>query len=195
MNEKDYHSLAEFGLNIAPVPLKLEGKDRDLVGYGSYLVNAAGDCNGCHSAGPQSEFLPGHNPYFANQGPTEVNPDTYLGGGRNFGPLGSRSPDIISRNLTPDKTGLPEGGTSFKEFVEIMRTGVDFDHLHPNCVDANSTDCLDPPFDGSRLQIMPWPIYRNMSNRDLLAIYTYLSAVPCVPHTLADGEIYHDCGP
>ena len=34
----------ETGLTIAPIALDLEGKDRDLVGLGSYLVNAAGDC-------------------------------------------------------------------------------------------------------------------------------------------------------
>jgi hypothetical protein len=27
---------------------------------------------------------------------------------------------------------------------------------------------------------MPWPIYRNMTDHDLRAIYEYLSAIPCV---------------
>jgi len=27
---------------------------------------------------------------------------------------------------------------------------------------------------------MPWPTYQNMSDRDLLAIYTYLSAIPTI---------------
>jgi len=44
------------GFQIAPVPLNLKGKDHELVGLGSYIVNAQGDCNGCHSAGPQTEF-------------------------------------------------------------------------------------------------------------------------------------------
>ena len=41
---------------------------------------------------------------------------------------------------------------------------------------------------GSRLQIMPWPVYRNMTNHDLRAIYEYLSAVPCIegPATPSD---------
>jgi hypothetical protein len=52
------------GFEIAPVPLNLEGKNRELVGLGSYIVNAVGDCNGCHSAGPPSEFAnPGGNPF------------------------------------------------------------------------------------------------------------------------------------
>ncbi|MEY2411603.1 MAG: hypothetical protein QOD84_209, partial [Acidobacteriaceae bacterium] len=117
------------GFAIAPVPLNLEGKDRNLVGLGSYIVNAQGDCNGCHSAGPATEFAPGGNPYFGQ--PAVVNPATYLGGGRDFGPFPAPGfPNIISRNLTPDKTGRAEGGHTFEEFVQIIRTGTDFDHLH-----------------------------------------------------------------
>src|SRR5450755_3444208 len=47
------------GLAITPVTLNTQGKDMNLVGYGSYLVNAVGDCNGCHSAGPQTEYAIG----------------------------------------------------------------------------------------------------------------------------------------
>jgi hypothetical protein len=39
-------------------------------------------------------------------------------------------------------------------------------------------DPEDPP---SLLQVMPWPTFRNMSDRDLEAIYEYLSAIPSVP--------------
>src|SRR3984893_10062139 len=67
------------GLQIAPVPLNMVGKDVNLVGYGSYLVNANGDCNGCHSAGPQTQYATGGNPYFG-QHPAVENPVTYLGG-------------------------------------------------------------------------------------------------------------------
>jgi hypothetical protein len=38
---------------------------------------------------------------------------------------------IISRNLTPDASGKPEGHT-LGEFLTIMRTGVDMDQRHPN---------------------------------------------------------------
>jgi hypothetical protein len=33
------------GFQISPVPINMQGKDPNLVGYGSYLVNAAGSCN------------------------------------------------------------------------------------------------------------------------------------------------------
>src|SRR5882762_4887423 len=102
----------EKGFDIAPVPLNLEGKNRRLVGLGSYIVNAQADCDGCHSAGVRTEFAMGGNPYFGQK--EKVNPATYLGGGRDFGelvpPPGIGSAHIISRNLTADKSGLPEGG-------------------------------------------------------------------------------------
>jgi len=179
------------GFAIAPVPLNLNGKNRALVGLGSYIVNAQGDCDGCHSAGPKTEFARGGNPYFGQ--PTKINPATYLGGGRDFGPLVPGSPDIISRNLTPDKTGMPEGGRPFSEFLQIIRTGVDLDHLHPTCSATVTTNCLPPPFDGDLLQIMPWPIYHNMTEHDLRAIYEYLSSIPCIPGPPAPDPRHNDC--
>jgi hypothetical protein len=176
-DDHDGDSRVRRGFEIAPVHLNLARKNRELVGLGSYIVNGVGDCNGCHSAGPQTEFIvPTGNPYFLTppfSGHEQINPAVYLGGGRDFGPFpgGPGSVNIISRNLTPDHTGLPEGGATFSEFLNIIRTGVDMDHLHPH---------LPFPFDGAKLQIMPWPIYRNMTDHDLRAIYEYLSAVPCV---------------
>lgn len=187
------------GFQIVPalVHLNLEGKDRELVGLGSYIVNGQADCNGCHSAGPATEFLPTGNPYFGL--PETINPATYLGGGRDFGPFPSPNAPVklnhlFSRNLTPDKTGMPEGGRTFAEFRQIIRTGVDLDHLHPNC-SAGQTNCLPPPFKGELLQVMPWPIYKNMTDRDLRAIYEYLSAVPCIegPKDPTD-PLHNDCG-
>jgi len=187
----DRASRIERGFAIAPVPLNLEGKNRALVGLGSYLVNAVADCNICHSAGTATEFAAGGNPYFSQ--PTKVNPATYLGGGRSFAPVAAGTPNIISRNLTPDKTGLPEGGRSFSEFVQIMRTGVDLDQVHPPCSPTVTANCLTPPFDGNLLQIMPWPSHRNMTRHDLRAIYEYLSAVPCIEGPPAPSVLHNDC--
>jgi hypothetical protein len=154
---EDSDSRVQRGFAIAPVPLNLAGKNRGLVGLGSYLVNGAGDCNGCH-AGPAGEFSPGHDPFLGE--PKQVNPDSYLAGGTPlFGPF-------LPRNLTPDKTGRPEGGASFEEFRAIMRTGVDPDQAHPQF--------------GPLLQVMPWPNFQNMTDNDLRAIYEYLSAIPCI---------------
>jgi hypothetical protein len=192
------------GFEIAPVPLNLHGKNRALVGLGSYIVNAVGDCNGCHSAGPATEFVvPNGNPYFLSppfSGTAEINTNNYLGGGRDFGPFGplppqNQIPHLFSRNLTPDKTGLPAGGHSYAEFVQIMRQGTDFDHVHPSCTGTPPTpgtppNCLMPPFNGDLLQVMRWPFFRNMTDHELRAIYEYLSAIPCNPGKVIAGAPY-----
>jgi hypothetical protein len=181
---QDEKEMIRIGLAVAPVPLNMARKDKDMVGLGSYIVNVSAGCNGCHSNGPATQFLPTGNPYLRQppfNGTTTVNPATYLGGGRDFGPFpGPQSPlHIISRNLTPDKSGLPEGGHTLAEFIQIIRTGVDMDHAHPNCP-TNAPNCMPPPFDGNKLQIMPWPDFRLMTDRQLRAIYSYLGAIPCL---------------
>jgi hypothetical protein len=186
-----------IGFEIAPVPLNLEGKDRQLVGLGSYLVNAVGSCNICHSAGPPTEYAKGGNPYFKGSQPTVVNQATYLGGGRVFPQQMPGAPLIVSRNLTPDKTGRPEGGRTFEEFRFIIETGADLDHVHPNCSDPTitaSTTCYPAnlPYNGDLLQIMPWPGLRHLTEHELRAMYEYLSAVPCIAGP-ATGVLHNDC--
>jgi hypothetical protein len=145
------------GFRISPVPLDLHHRDRELVGLGSYLVNAVGSCNDCHSC---PSYAPGHDPYGPPFGPVgggdgQINAANYLAGGVPFFP-----PGVYSANLTPDPvTGKPEGH-SFAEFRALIRTG------------------HDPDQPDQILQVMPWPVLRNMSDGDLRAIYEYLSAIP-----------------
>src|SRR5271170_3658107 len=81
----DERSLIKIGFEITPVPLNLEGKNPDLVGLGSFIVNAQGDCNSCHTAGgpPNYNYANGGNPYFGQ--PQKTDPTTYLAGGTDFG--------------------------------------------------------------------------------------------------------------
>ena len=145
-DEDDQIGKIQQGFAIAPVPLNLRGKNRALVGLGSYIVNAQSACNDCHT---NPAFAPGHDPYL---GQTEqVNVANYLGGGRPFGPT------LVSRNITPDAHGLPSGLTR-EQFITALRTGIDKD--------------------GEILQVMPWPVYGKMSDRDLSAIYEYLRSIP-----------------
>lgn len=239
-NENDDEArLVHIGYAIAPVPLNLEGKNRDLVGLGSFIVNAQADCNGCHTAGgpPNFNYANNGNPYFLSQPlGTKTDPATYLAGGTPFGPAVPSSasvggfpsgsipsayppdgypidpttgfpyagPVIISRNLTPDKNGRPEGHT-LREFMEILRTGKDFDNIHPTC--QSDTDpnialgiCVPPPVDGSKLQVMPWPLFHNMTDCQIEAVYEYLSAIPCIDNSFspapagAPNELRNDCG-
>jgi hypothetical protein len=95
---------AKQGLDISPVPLNLAGLTSaqvELVGNGSYIVNALADCPACHGSAPQP----------------------FLGGGLTFG--GPQAPfTVVARNLTPD----PATGMKLTEdqFVAALRTGADF---------------------------------------------------------------------
>lgn len=152
---EDESSLVEQGFAIAPVPLNLTGKDHGLVGLGSYLVNAIGDCNGCHSSGsPTSLFiypyLAGFNPYFGQS--EKLDPSVYLNGGAFFGmvgtptgPLGYAGPAIITRNLTPNYLGVPEGGNTLAQFKMIIKHGLDVDGIHPSCTAAQIGIINKPP--------------------------------------------------
>jgi hypothetical protein len=143
----------EKGFAISPVPLNLQGRDRDLVGLGSYLVNAIGACNDCHTCPP---YAPGHNPYKGGDG--QINATNYLAGGTRF------TLRITSRDITPDLQSGKPADLDFDQFVHLIRTGEDPDMEHPRL--------------GPDLKIMPWPIFRNMTDQDLRAIYEYLSAIP-----------------
>jgi hypothetical protein len=139
------------GFAIAPVPLELRGLDRNLVGLGSYLVNGLGGCSDCHTAPP---YATGGNPFLGQR--TRINARRYLAGGTSFGP------GIVSPNLTPDAKRRP-AGLDYRTFVRAMRQG------------------RDPDAPGRILQVMPWPVYANMSGRDLRAIFEYLRAIPSSP--------------
>jgi hypothetical protein len=191
VNETINPSLVQQGFAISPIPksctgtgclsLNLQGKNYALVGYGSYLVNATGDCTGCHTfprfynpGGPGSNPTAG-DPYLGKPTSQSVNGQLlanfntlhYMAGGQCFGPF-------MARNLTPDSNGLPEGLTE-AEFVRVMRLGEDV-HCDPYH-DPNDPICklgLPTPV----LFVMPWPTYHSMGDMDLKAIYTYLTALP-----------------
>ena len=110
---------AKLGLDISPVPLKLDGLDGnqiEQIGQGSYLVNAVGDCNGCHG-GPMGQFL---------------------AGGTEFGGPSPAPFDVFARNLTPDPTtGLPADVHNVDDFLSVIRTGAE---LHG--IDGGATATL-----------------------------------------------------
>ena len=163
--ERGRESRIHQGFASAPLPLNLRGKSRVLVGLGSYLVNVAGDCNGCHTSDQADPYLPGGNPFLGQ--PESIDPAKYLVGGSQFIPAHGPFPAIVSRNLRPEANGLPEGHT-YEEFLQILMTGIDLDHAHPQY--------------GPLLQVMPWPNFRNMTDEDIRAIYEYLSALPPNPN-------------
>jgi hypothetical protein len=204
-------SIVEQGFAASPIPenqLNLSGKDRAEVGFGSYLVNAAADCNGCHSF---PRFLrpggtvPGTNGIktgnLTNQGSNPIYGDPYLdpppqrlndqlkanhnvkhflAGGRCFGAF-------MARNLTPDKSHRPRGLTE-EEFIKVMRTGGDIscNKPHPPVYGGKPDEVCNLPdpaganvtYNPLVLQTMSWPTYHSLTDGDLKAIYAYLSALP-----------------
>jgi hypothetical protein len=159
-HDQDSRVARGFAL-VSGLKLNLKGKDRGLVGLGAYLVNGVGGCNDCHTNPP---YPAGGDPTMGQ--PKKINVAAYLAGGMEFIPASPGFHAIVSRNLTPDKTGKPEGGASFQEFRSIMRTGVDPDHAHPEY--------------GPFLIVMPWPVYQGMIDHDLRAVYEFLSTIPCI---------------
>ena len=143
-------STIKRGEVLAPVPLDMTGLNPALVRQGSYIVNAQGGCNDCHTVPSYAE---GGNP-FLNE-PELINAPCYLAGGAQFGPF-------TSRNITPRANGLPANRT-LAQFKQVMREGTDF-------------------FGGATptLQVMPWPVYGKMSDRELEAIYEFLRAIPTI---------------
>jgi len=80
-----------------------------------------------------------------------------------------RDPDVLGGTPVFRGTRVPfqtlleylEAGQTLDEFLDVMRTGHDPD-AHPRVL----------------LQVMPWPLYRWKTDRDLTAIYEYLRAIP-----------------
>jgi hypothetical protein len=154
-DDRSDESRVKRGFEIVPagVSLNLAGKNRALVGLGSYIVNTTG-CNDCHT---HPAYAPGGSPFLGQ--PEMVNSAQYLAGGRTFPP----SP-FVAANITPDHAGNPAGLT-LAEFIDLMRTG---------------HDPKDPP--GVLLQVMPWPVFGKKTDRDLTAIYEYLRSIPSLPN-------------
>lgn len=149
-------SRIQKGYAINPVPLNMAGRNPAKVGMGSYLVNAIGGCSDCHTSPPYAE---GGDPFLGQ--PTQVNVAGYLAGGVAFGPF-------ISRNLTPNASGKPANLT-LEQFLFVLDTGTDVKG-RPPFVPSPTNDLL---------QVMPWPVHRNMLRSDKEAIYEYLRAIPC----------------
>jgi hypothetical protein len=156
---------ARLGLDLAPVPLDLEGLDGDgieRVGRGSYLMNAVADCLGCHGGfGPQGQPL-----YLAGNADFPIGGFTAGGVPCTIGDLGCIDSHVYSRNLTPDPvTGLK---LSEDQFVEALQTGRDF----------------QDPSGNTSLIVMPWAQTRWMTERDLRDLYAYLQVIPAISNAV-----------
>jgi hypothetical protein len=163
------HDRATQGLAISPVPLSLDGKtgeERMRIGLGSYIVNAASDCAGCHSG--QAGFLSGGNPFF-------------LGGGQ----------VVWTRNLTPDPaTGL---ALTRDQFVEAIRTGRDFHAGSQGMLVVMPWTTLrwssDVDLDAIYAYLRAVPPVSNAVPPDVKGDLHLPPAIPFDPTTYTDGDV------
>src|SRR5688572_21918794 len=148
---------------VASASEELPGLSKqELIARGKYLTTIGG-CNDCHSPKVMGPFGPepdttrlfsGH-PKEEKLGPI-INTSDWLVMNNGFtafiGPWGIS----YAANLSPDDTGI--GNWKLEQFVTAIRKG------KSKGIESNR-DLLPP---------MPWQMYRNMTDQDLEAVFTYL---------------------
>lgn len=148
----------------------------DLVTRGGYIVSTSG-CHDCHTPfvlgpnGPEpdmSRALSGHPADIVIDAPAVLSPPWASAGNETntawSGPWGVS----FTANLTPDpETGVLRG-FSEEQFIQTIRTGRHQGQGRP----------ILPP--------MPWPVYAQLTDEDLKAVFAYLQQVPPVRNAVPD---------
>lgn len=160
------------GVAGAPAPTP----SADVVERGRYIVATSG-CNDCHTPwvmgerGPEpdmSRMLSGHPASMKLPPPPPLpeGPWNSLTAATNTafaGPWGVS----FTANLTPhEETGL--GLWTLANFRDTLRTGK---HL------GRGRDILPP---------MPWPVYGQLTDADIEAVYTYLRTIPAIDNQVPE---------
>jgi hypothetical protein len=129
----------------------------EVLRHGEYLVKHVLLCNDCHSERDWTLYSgPARPPLGAGRPCMDKNTKAV---GINFG-TGGFPGRLCIRNITPDvETGI--GGWTDGEIVRAMREGV-----------SRNGEALFP--------IMPWFMYRSLSDEDAAAVIAYLRAQPPV---------------
>ncbi|HEY5744850.1 MAG TPA: c-type cytochrome [Chryseolinea sp.] len=160
----------EYEIADTPKPVPVPTKD-ELIQRGKYLVTVGG-CNDCHSPKVMTDHGPAPDPTLLLSGHQrkEKLPPMGKNAGKNGWVLFSMNTTAFvgpwglsyAANLTPDDTGI--GAWSFENFLTAIRKG-------KSKGQEGNRDLLPP---------MPWPMYANMTDEDLLAVFTYLKSIPPV---------------
>ncbi|MBL7852685.1 MAG: diheme cytochrome c-553 [Cyclobacteriaceae bacterium] len=138
----------------------------ELIKRGQYLTTI-GACHDCHSPKIMTPQGPEPDPARLLSGHPKNDPVPVARGQEDWilfsqdltafvGPWGLS----FSANLTPDDTGI--GAWDFEQFKRAIRKGK-YKGLE------GSRDLLPP---------MPWQMYRNFTDDDLFAVFTYLKSLP-----------------
>ena len=165
-----------LGLSLTLPAEAAEGAKNTQVERGQYLVKTSG-CHDCHTPfklgpnGPEpdmSRMLAGHPEAMQMPPVPTLPPGPWLmvsaaTNTAHAGPWGVS----FTANLTPDaETGL--GKWTVKDFKDTIRTGRHMGRGRP----------VLPP--------MPVPVYNNMTDRDLEAVFAYLRTVPAVKNKVPE---------
>jgi hypothetical protein len=162
-----------------PQPLSTEG----LIKRGEYLVNAMG-CDDCHSPkkmgpqGPEIDFERRFSGHPSNEVSGKVNKSVFNDGWVLFGMglTSSAGPWGISyaANLTSDATGI--GNWTEEQFFRAIRKG------------------LSKGLEGNRplLPPMPWFAYKNLTDEDLRAVFSYLKSTKPVKNVVPQPKALKD---
>jgi len=151
---------------------------------GKYIVNAIAGCGDCHTPwkmgpmGPEqdmSKMLSGSPEGMVMKAPKLDMP--WMGAiSATFTSFATPLGIAYSMNLTPDSaTGL--GKWDETTFMLALRNGKHIGTGRP----------LLPP--------MPWPVFKNMTDDDLKAIYAYLRTIPAVHNQVPEAVINPMPGP
>jgi hypothetical protein len=141
---------------------------QELIKKGEYLMTI-GACHDCHSPKIMTANGPEPDPARLLSGHPKDEKIKPIAGNENWilfsenltafvGPWGVS----YAANLTPDDTGT--GNWTFEQFKTALRKGK-YKGLE------TGRDLLPP---------MPWQMYRNFTDDDMLAIFTYLRSIPKV---------------
>jgi mono/diheme cytochrome c family protein len=156
--------------SIGPAHSAEATANADKVARGKYLTTIAG-CNDCHTPfklganGPEPDMdrmLSGHPEALRITSPAAAPKEPWVmtAAATNTawsGPWGVS----FTANLTPDpETGL--GKWTLRNFMDTIRSGRHLGRGRP----------ILPP--------MPWPMYKNMTDADLEAVYSYLRTIPAI---------------
>jgi len=154
-----------------------------MVKRGAYLVSVIG-CDDCHSPksfgtqGPEIIMEQRFSGYPADRPLSKIDTTVVKNGWAMFagdltaavGPWGAS----FAANISSDSTGI--GNWTEQQFLKCIREG--------KYLGIDGTRPLLPP--------MPWPVYRNMTDEDLGAIFAYLKStkpvknIPPQPMPLGD---------
>ena len=158
-------------VTVEPVPaamipdttLEASDEDYEAAVRGKYLAGSIGICMECHTAATEGEGIP-------------IDVDGLFAGGRVFvsDQLGVPVPpfpdEIVSRNITPDKTGIQ--GVTAEQMRTLLVQGTD-----------DEGDSVCPP-----MPVGPLGGFANLTDEDALAIGVYITTIAPVVN-----EIESDC--